>query len=96
MISQMGDRDNKVIEWTPKKVVATGAGNYTVTSGPAVVGRLFVETAGVTVAIYNDTEHVWPGLTGLDEDEFLSAPLHCSKKIVLNFSAAGTAYVLYR
>lgn len=85
-----------LIAWTPKQVTAVGAGSIVVKRGSGEVARLLVETAGVAVALYDDDVQVWAALTGVDEDEFAAAPLFCGESIVLNFSGAGTAYILFR
>lgn len=85
------------IAWTPYKATATSANQVVaIKKKPGMVARLYVETDGVTVTLYDDTDQVWPGLTGAGEDEFVDAPIFFGESINLKFSGAGTAFILYR
>lgn len=81
--------------WTGKKITATSAGDIVIKDKPGLVGRLVALTDGVNVTIKDNDTAVWETITKVEVD-FSSVPLVCGEKIVLNFSAAGEAWILYR
>jgi len=96
-IDNQGRKTNSdVVAWAPKKVVATGAGDIKIKSGSGIVGNLYVATEGVSVSIKDGTEEVRPALTGVGEDDYSQLPIVVGDSITLNFSGAGTAYIIYR
>lgn len=81
--------------WTGKKITASAAGDIEVKSKPGLVGRIIAITSGVDVVIKDGSMDVWDKATE-KEINFSPTPLVCGEKIVLNFSAAGEAWILYR
>jgi len=82
--------------WIPKRIVATGTGDVTVKLGPGDIANVLVETAGVTVYLKDGEYQVYADLEGVDQDNFNDTPIHFSNSIVLNFSAAGAASIIYK
>ncbi len=80
----------EVAGWTWAKITATGAEDKTVKATPGLVAQLDVEGA-ITVYLKDGASQAWK--TGAVA---FSAPLKCLTSIVLNFSAAGNAWILYR
>lgn len=72
-----------------KKVVAEAAEVKTVKDGPGVVFQLAVEDE-ITVKIMDNETQAWKA-----GDVTFPEGLRCAEKILLDFSAAGTAYILY-
>lgn len=79
--------------WTWQKVVAAAPGDMTVKAAPGKVAKLHVETATVVVYIKDGTSQAWASVTGANGQDFPN-PLSCVTDIKLNFSAAGTAWIL--
>lgn len=81
--------------FTWAKAVAAAAGDQTVKATPGKVAKVYIETATVVVYVKDGANQAWTAVTGAAGQDF-PAPLACQTDIRLNFSAAGTAWVLYR
>lgn len=77
--------------WTWAKVTAAAAGDVTVKSGPGKVA-LLVNDSAATIMLKDGANQAWK------VGDFISygCPLKCNTSIVVNFSAAGTAWILYQ
>ncbi len=77
--------------WTRAKVTAAAAGNVTVKAGPGKVA-LLVNDSTATIMLKDGANQAWK------VGDFISygCPLKCNTSIVVNFSAAGTAWILYQ
>lgn len=85
----------EVAGWKWAKVIAAGAGDQTVKATAGKVAKLYVET-GANVYIKDGANQAWRLVAGGGGEDFAGAPLACGTSIILNFSAAGTAWILYR
>lgn len=85
------NNDITVSGWTWKKVTASGAGDVTVKPSSGKVA-LLVNDSAATIMLKDGTNQAWK--TG----DFISygCPLLCTNSIVVNFSAAGSAWILYQ
>jgi hypothetical protein len=81
--------------WVPKYVTANAAGDIEIKGAPGKVAELLVETAGLTCYLKDGDDQVYSGLTGIDQDYFVESPLTFNKSIVINFSEAGSASIVY-
>ena len=88
--------DSSVQAFTSKEITAPVAGDVVVKNSSGAIANLYVLTAGVSVTVKDGSVAIRPPLTGVDEDDFQVTPFFCGTSIVLNFSTAGTAYIMYK
>jgi hypothetical protein len=81
--------------WKWKKLTAAAAGDVAVKTGSGLVARLYVETSTVVCFVKDGTNQAWTSVTGAGGQEFQN-PLNTNGDISVNFSAAGTAWILYQ
>ena len=88
--------ESDVLAWIPNKITTTGAEDVVVKKRDGIIGNLYVATADLAVTIKDGEEEVRPALTGVGEDDYRFLPIICGTSIVLSFSGAGIAYIVYR
>lgn len=82
--------------WTVAKITATGAETKTVKATPGKVARIYVETNGITVTPMNGLVAAWDVLTDAAELDLSGTPVAYTTSIKLAFSAAGSAWIIYK
>jgi len=83
------------IGWTWAKIIATGVGDQQVKGMPGKVAKIFVETSTVVCYLKDGMNQAWMSATGPLGQDF-PLPLACLSMIAINFSAPGTAWILYQ
>jgi len=78
------------IGWTWRKVIAAAAGDENVKVTPGKVAKLVAEGA-ITIQLKDGADPAWKQ----GDCDFLN-PLACLTSIKVNFSAAGSAWILYK
>lgn len=82
--------------WTATKATATGAEDITIKSSEGKLGRILVLTDVITVTPKDDATDLWDAV--IDDAEFDTShtPIDFATSLVLTFSGAGSAWVLYK
>jgi hypothetical protein len=92
--------ENELITgWTAELITATGAETVTVKATAGKVARIKVVDAVITVTPINGSNAMWAALTNaaeLDLTGLTGTPMAFDTSIKLTFSAAGTAWILYK
>lgn len=78
------------VSWLWKKVTAAVAGDIVVKATPGKVACLIADN-GVTIQLKDGANEAWKS-----GDYTGPVPIACSASIVVNFAAAGDAWILYR
>lgn len=76
-------------------VVAGAPGDQVVKITRGLIGAISVQGA-ITVIPKDGATQCWGPITSAADAKFNGNAIQCKTSIVLNFSAAGTAYILYK
>ena len=94
------DTADKAAAWTAQLVTSAAAGVVTVKTTKGFVARIKTDhgnVSTVTVQLQDGGTAIWDMLLGPDvEENWNSAPVVCSTSIQLNFSAAGSCWIVYQ
>ena len=82
--------------YTARQITATQAETTVVKNAPGKVARLRVVTAGINVTPMDGAATAWGALTNAAELDLGGTPMQFATNIGLAFSAAGSAWVLYK
>jgi len=82
--------------WTAAKITAAGAETKTVKATAGKVARIKVLDGGITVTPVNGSTAAWDALTNAAELDLTGTPMSFPTSIKLTFSAAGSAWILYK
>jgi hypothetical protein len=82
--------------WTSQIVNAAGAETIVVKATPGKVARIRVMTAVITVTPLDGAVAAWGQITDAAEFNISGSPMQFSTDIRLQFSDAGTAWILYK
>ena len=82
--------------WTAAKITATKQEVKTVKATPGKVARILVLDAVIEVTPTDGSSAVWDALTNAAEFNLVGTPMQFSTSIKLSFSAAGSAWILYK
>lgn len=82
--------------WTAKLITATGTETKTVKATAGKVARIRVVDGAITVTPTDGTNAAWGALTNAAELDLGGTPMQFTTSIKLAFSAAGSAWILYK
>lgn len=82
--------------YTAEFITAAGAEVKAVKASPGKVARIRVETNGINVTPKNGNDAAWGALTDAAELDLGGTPMQFDTSISLDFSAAGSAWILYK
>ena len=82
--------------YTAKLITAAGAEVKAVKATPGKVVRIRVVTNGINVIPKNGDDAAWGALTDAAELDLGGTPMQFDTSISLDFSAAGSAWILYK
>jgi len=82
--------------YTAVLITATGAQIKTVKATAGKVARIQVVDAIITVTPTDGSTAAWSALTSAAELDLGGTPMQFNTSIKLSFSAAGTAWILYK
>jgi hypothetical protein len=82
--------------WTSALVEAEGAGAIEVKDSAGKVAKIIVNTNGITVTLKDDDTEAWTELSDDAGLDLVTAPMQLNTSIVLDFSAPGSAWILYK
>lgn len=82
--------------YTAEFITAAGAEVKAVKASPGKVARIRVVTSGITVTPKNGDDAAWGALTDAAELDLGGTPMRFDTDIRLEFSAAGSAWILYK
>jgi hypothetical protein len=85
-----------VLGYTAVQVTAAGPGTEAVKATPGKVARIRVITNGITVTPMDGAAAAWDALTDAAELDLGGTPMQFTTGIGLAFSAAGSAWILYK
>jgi hypothetical protein len=82
--------------YTAELITAAGAETVVVKATPGKVARIRVVTSGITVTPKDGNAAAWGVLTDAAELDLGGTPMRFDTDIRLEFSAAGSAWILYK
>ncbi len=82
--------------YTAELITAAGVETIVVKATPGKVARIRVETNGINVTPKNGNDAAWGALTDAAELDLGGTPMQFDTSISLDFSAAGSAWILYK
>lgn len=82
--------------WHVAKVTADDAETIEIYEGTCLLGGIFVETPDISVTPKDDTDEVWAGMTSLLGLHNFFHPIAITTSLQLSFSAAGSAWVIWK
>lgn len=82
--------------WTAELVTAVGAEVVGVKAAAGKVAKIIVNTDVITVTPKDGATAVWAALTDNVGLDLVNAPMQFNTSINLDFSGAGTAWILYK
>ncbi len=82
--------------YTAELITAAGVETIVVKATPGKVARIRVETNGINVTPKNGNDAAWGALTDAAELDLGGTPMQFDTSISLEFSAAGSAWILYK
>lgn len=82
--------------YTAELITAAAAGTEAVKATPGKVARIRVVTAAINVTPQDGAGDAWGALTNAAELDLGGTPMQFSTNIGLKFSAAGSAWILYK
>ena len=82
--------------YTAALITAAGVETIVVKATPGKVARIRVETNGINVTPKNGNDAAWGALTDAAELDLGGTPMQFDTSISLDFSAAGSAWILYK
>lgn len=82
--------------YTAELITAAGAGVEAVKATPGKVARIRVVTGAITVTPVDGVVAAWGPLTDATELDLGGTPMQFSTDIGLDFSGAGSAWILYK
>ena len=82
--------------YTAALITAAGVETIVVKATPGKVARIRVETNGINVTPKNGNDAAWGALTDAAELDLGGTPMQFDTSISLEFSAAGSAWILYK
>ena len=88
--------DELVRGYTAELITAAGVETIVVKATPGKVVRIRVETNGINVTPKNGNDAAWGVLTDAAELDLGGTPMQFNTSISLDFSGAGSAWILYK
>jgi 16S rRNA C1402 (ribose-2'-O) methylase RsmI len=82
--------------WTAELVTVAAPGTEVVKADPGKVARIRVVSAGINVTPVDGANNAWGALTNAAELDLGGTPMQFNTSIGLTFSAAGSAWILYK
>ena len=82
--------------YTAVLITAAAPGDEPVKATPGKVARIRVVTAAITVTPKDGANSAWGALTNAAELDLGGTPMQFNTDIQLTFSAAGSAWILYK
>lgn len=82
--------------WTGELITAVEAEAIEVKGSAGKVAKIIVNTDVITVTLKDDDTAVWAALTDDVSLDLVTAPIQLNTSINLDFSDAGSAWILYK